>query len=304
MTRDSIRGARVLVTGAGGFIGRHLTAELMRRGAEVHGTSRAAHASDEAGVRWRRCDLGQATEVQSLFAEARPDYVFHLSSMADGRRDLDLVIPIFHSETAATVNVLTAACAAGIRRLVFPGSLEEPERGEPPSSPYAAAKAASRSYARMFHQLYQLPVVMTRIFMTYGPGQPDWKLIPATAGRLLRGEAPVIASPDRKVDWVYVTDVVAGLIRALMAPGLEGISVDLGSGRLVTIRDVVERLRMLIDPSVEADYGNAGPRPQEQVRQADVAESGRLLGWHPRVDLDEGLRQTVGMLQSKVRAAH
>ncbi len=303
MKPGEIRGARILVTGAAGFIGRHLTAELIRQGAEVHGTSRIARPADATGVHWHRCDMEQAEDVRRLFADARPDCVFHLSSMADGRRDRELVIPVFRSETVAAVNVLTAAAEAQVRRLILPGSLEEPEAGEAASSPYAAAKAASRLYARLFHRLYGMPVVVARIFMTYGPGQPGWKLIPATAGRFLRGEAPVIASPDREVDWIYVTDVVAGLLSILTTPDLEGSSVDLGSARLVAIRDVVERLRLLINPAIEARYGDAPPRREEQIRRADPADRARLGGWEPGVPLDEGLRRTVLALQQGIATA-
>lgn len=292
-----IGGARVLITGARGFIGQWLAAELLRRKAEVHGTSRFAQPENAAGVRWRLCDLTDPAEVRRLFAAIRPEYVFHMSSLADGRRDRDLVIPTFRSEAVATVHVLTAASETGTRRLVIPGSLEEPGPGEAASSPYAAAKATSRVYARMFHELYQMPVVMTRIFMTYGPAQPAWKLIPAVAGQLLRGEPPVIASPAREVDWIYVSDVVAGLLRAMTTPGLEGGSVDIGSGELVTIRDVVERLRTMINASVEPRYGESPPREREQVCKADIGESMRLMGWRPRIGLEEGLRQTVIAMQ-------
>jgi nucleoside-diphosphate-sugar epimerase len=293
----TIGGARVLITGARGFIGQHLAARLLEQGAEVHGTSRSAQIAGDAQLRWRVCDVTDADEVRRLFAEIRPDYAFHLSSLADARRDRDLVIPTFQSGAIATVNILLAASEAGTRRLIIPGSIEEPAPGEVASSPYGAAKAVSRAYARMFHELYQMPVVIARIFMAYGPGQPAWKVLPAAAGCLLRGEAPVIASPGREVDWIYVSDVVAGLLCALITPGLEGRSVDLGSGDLTTIRDIVERLRLMINPSIQPRYSERAPRQREQVCRADAAETLRLMGWRPRIGLDEGLRRTVVAMQ-------
>src|SRR5262249_1211745 len=140
----------------------------------------------------------------------------------------------------------------------------------------------------------------TRIFMTYGPGQPSWKLIPATAAALLRGEAPVIASPDRKVDWIYVSDVVDGLLATLGTAGLEGKSVDIGSGELTDIRKLVERLRSLIDEGVLPRYGSVPSRQNEQVRCADIRESRRLIGWQPQVGLTDGLRRTVVALQHEM----
>jgi UDP-glucose 4-epimerase len=291
--------ARVLVTGARGFIGVHLVARLLELGAEVHGTSRSAQPDGGGGMRWHTCDLGSSGAVRRLFAELRPDFAVHLSSLADGRRDRELVLATFESETVATVNVLTAASEAGIRRLILPGSLEEPEGASVPSSPYAAAKAASRLYARMFHALYGLPVVMTRIFMTYGPGQPEWKLVPSVVRTFLSGRAPEIASPARAVDWIYVADLVAGLLRVLTAPGLEGQSVDLGSGELTNVAEIVALLRQLIAPGIEPRFGQS-PRVNERVCRADATETLRLTGWRPVIGLHEGLRLTVDALRRKI----
>jgi nucleoside-diphosphate-sugar epimerase len=203
-----------------------------------------------------------------------------------------LVLPTFEGEVVSTIGILMAAAGAGVKRVVLAGSLEEPDGDAPPSSPYAAAKVASRNYARMFHLLYATPVVLTRIFMCYGPGQPSWKFIPSTIEGLLDGKRPVVASPDRAVDWLYVSDAVAGLLAAARVPSLEGKSIDIGSGELTTIREVVEKLAALIDPSVEPEYASAAQRMHERIRRADVDETFRLTGWKPAVSLDRGLEWT------------
>ena len=297
MGDNRLSGARILVTGARGFIGRHLVQALARQGALVHATSRRPPSEGGGAVSWHRCDPTSSDDVVATFVAARPDYAVHLSSIADGRRDRALVLPILHSETLAAVNVMMAATEAGTRRLVIPASLEEAAPGDTPSSPYAAAKTATHLYARMCHALYGTPVVMARIFMAYGPGQPEWKMIPSVAARLLRGESPVIESPDRMVDWIYVGDVIDGLLAALVARGIDGRVVDLGSGELVSVRGVVDRLRALIDPDVTPAYGRGSARGNERARAADLAECARLTGWSPRVALDEGLRSVVAALR-------
>jgi nucleoside-diphosphate-sugar epimerase len=249
------------------------------------------------GISISSCDLTDLPQVLALFEKIRPDYVFHLSSLADGRLDRTLVVPTLQNETVASVNVLSAVSEFATERLLMPASLEEPVAGQVPSSPYAAAKAASHLYARTFYRLYRTPVVMARIFMAYGPGQPAWKLIPATVARLLRGEAPVVESPERRVDWIYIADVVDGLIATMASPRTAGHLVDIGSGRLTAIREVVERLRALISPTTIPVYGGGPARGNEQVPEADLVATERLTGWSPQGGLETGLERTVAALR-------
>jgi len=284
---------KVLVTGASGFIGLHLCRALLQQGAEVHAVCRSAPAISNRRLQWHKVDLRDSDAARRIFASIRAEFIVHLSSLAQGERELALVLPTFRGELETTVNVLTSAAETRCRRLVMAGSLEEPDPGEIPSSPYAAAKAASRSYARMFHKLYGLPTVMTRIYMTYGPGQSPKKLIPHSIARILRGDVLRIASPTRKVDWIYVEDVVCGLLAVLNAPGLEGESVDLGSGELVAIRDLIIRIRNLTNLNAPVEFGGFPERPFEQVRMANTTKTHMLIGWRPTVPLDEGLARTV-----------
>lgn len=280
---------RILVTGASGFLGQHLLSILADR-AEVFACSRSEREDPRA--RWSTLDLADRAAVRHLFEEIRPELVFHLSSLANGARDVDLVGRIFDAEVMATLNILLASEASSVERLLLPGSLEESDPSDVPSSPYAAAKSCSRNYAKMFHLLYGTPVVMTRIFMCYGPGQTEWKLIPYTISCLKRGEPPRIASPDRLVDWIYAGDAAEGLIAAISAPGAIGASVDVGSGETHSIREVVQMLRAIVDPAIPVEL-TGEPRAHEQVRRADASLTEELTGWRARTSLGEGLRLTV-----------
>ncbi len=166
---ESLAGQTVLVTGASGFIGEHLCARLHSTGAEVHGTSRSEQP-DSNTLRWWQGDGANLADMQRILAAIKPDVIFHLASYASGDRSLEAVMPTLHGTLISTVNLLTLVAQMGCRRLVLIGSLEEPELGNPiASSPYAAAKWSSSVYAQMFHRLYQVPVVVTRPFMVYGP---------------------------------------------------------------------------------------------------------------------------------------
>lgn len=288
-------GLRVLITGASGFIGSPLAQELRRRAADVHGVSRSKRHSRDGSVTWWQADLTNSDATRDVLARIRPDVVYHLSSLADGGLDVRLVLPTFQSDTVATVNVLAAAATARIRRLILAGSLEEPSAGEAASSPYAAAKAASRVYGTMFHALYGMPVVWARIFMTYGPGQPDWKLIPYCTRAFLQGVSPRIASPDRQVDWIHVEDVVQGLVSVGQTPGIDGETFDLGSGQLVPIADVVRQIQSRVNPAVPWECDRA-VAPAKPVRCADVGATHARLAWRPRLALETGLERTITLL--------
>jgi UDP-glucose 4-epimerase len=283
---------RVLVTGASGFLGKHLLT-LLGKSTEVVACSRSPRRDARANVSWRQIDLTESSCVRQLICEVRPNVVFHMSSLANGSRDVSLVQPIFDAEVKSTLNILLACEACAVERVVLLGSFEEPEASDAPSSPYAAAKITSRLYARMFHMLYRVPVVITKVFMCYGPGQPNWKIIPYAISCFLRGEAPKVASPERQLDWIYAPDACEGLVAVAAAPAVEGTSIDIGSGQLTSIREIVQKLWSITASDTSLDFSSANPRPHEQSRCANPATTERITGWRARTSLDDGLRLTV-----------
>ena len=167
-----------------------------------------------------------------------------------------------------------------------------PDRASPsPSS--AAAKWAASGYGRMFHSLYRTPVVILRPFMVYGPAQARSKLIPSTILSLLGGNAPRISSGERRADWVYVDDVIDGFVSAASAPGIEGATIDLGSGSLVAIRAIVARLVAMVGHDLGAVFGAVPDRPAENETVADTAMASATLDWAVKTSLESGLLQTV-----------
>jgi len=300
-----LRGSRALVTGATGFIGAHLCSQLAAAGCQIHATSRREVNADNDRVTWHSVDLTDAQVVHSLIEDIQPDFVFHLASHVMGAPDLAHVLPAFHANLQTTVNLLTS-CVERSPRFILMGSLVEPERdgGERvPSSPYAAAKWAASDYARMFQRLYGLSVTIARVFMVYGPAQPDrTKLVPAAIAKLRRGEAMKVGNGERLIDWIYVDDVVAGLLAIAQASNVDGESVDLGSGELISTRDFVVKLRSLMRSDTPLEFGAASDRPHEPVRVANVERSLRQVGWRPSVGLTEGLERTIQWYADEARA--
>jgi nucleoside-diphosphate-sugar epimerase len=244
--------------------------------------------------RWYAGDLSSMSAAEEVVRASRPDVVFHLAGHSMGSRELELVQPSLQGDLVPTVNMLTAVAQRGTARLVLAASLEEPIAAPAvPSSPYAAAKWAATGFARMFHLLYATPVVITRPFMTYGPGQRADKLVPYVIRSLLRSEAPKLSSGHRMVDWIYVDDLVRGLLLAGDRPGLEGEELDLGSGRLVSVRQVVQQLVRATGSTVAVQFGALPDRPFEVERRADADATRNRLGWQAEISLEDGLQRTV-----------
>ena len=295
--RDTVTplgGATVLVTGALGFLGRPLVRALLDQGAIVHAVARRRpEAASECT--WWQLDVADGGALRRVLADVRPQLVYHLTTAGGGGRELELVEPTVRDDLLASVEVLRAAVECGLSRLVLTGSMEEPEPSTEatPSSPYAAAKWASSGYARMFHALYDLDVVILRPYMTYGPGQRPQKLVPYVIQSLLAGESPAVGSGGRPVDWVYLDDMIDAFVRAGTAEAASGATIELGSGTLITVGEVVEMVYRLIGSTARPEFGAIPDRALEVVRAAETERAATLLGWRATTTLRHGLQRTI-----------
>ena len=231
-------------------------------------------------------------------ASVRPDIVIHLAGAVRADRSLEAVGPTLHANLVATVELLEAATRASCHRIVLSGSqLEEPAvagHDAVPPSPYGASRWASSAYGRMFHAVFGTPVVVLRLQYVYGPGQRTTFLIPHVITELLDGRSPQLSTGERLLDCVYAEDVARAYVAAAEAPGMEGHTIDIGSGALTSVRRIVELIVEYVGPGTGRPVFGALPqRPTEQLVETDVDETARVLGWRATTGLEEGLRQTV-----------
>jgi len=295
MSLDGLAGKNVLITGARGFIGTNLRHALNAVGAKITATSRAPHA--EPGATWRVADLSTPEAAGRLVDEARADVIFHLSGYVTTARPVENVIPATQANLLDGLNLMIAANARPGCRLVLANSLEEPsdeEAGAPPSSPYAAAKYASTSYARMFHALYGTPIAIARIAMGYGPRQSDLKkLVPYLCLSALRGEEAALSSGARTCDWVFADDIISGLVACALSDGAMGQVVDIATNEMASVRQVAEIIAELVPSAPAARFGALQDRSLERLRPADVDQAYQRTGWRASTHLREGLAATV-----------
>ena len=302
--------AHFLVTGGAGFIGSHLAEELVKRGhrvrvADALVTGKRSNLDHLSGVEFLEGDLADLAFARQ--AVDAVDFVLHQAAIPSVPRSVADPLTSHRSNVEATLNVLLAARDAGIRRLVFAGSSSAygntatlPKHEAMPSdplSPYALQKVVGEQYLRMFTRLYGLETVTTRYFNVYGPRQdpssPYSGVISLFATALLEGRGPTIYGDGEQTrDFTYVADVVDGVLRASEAPGVSGETINVAAGGRISLNRLFETMRALVGAKVEPTY--AAPRIGDvRDSQADVSKAKRLLGFEPRVPLEEGLRHTM-----------
>jgi nucleoside-diphosphate-sugar epimerase len=300
-------GKRVLVTGSTGFIGRHLVDRLTGLEAQVYaGTSPAderdiALHSSRPSPRLLAFDMRDARAVQRAVDEAAPEIVLSLAAVGVTDSAIDSMLAL-QVNAGGTVNLLEALRDSRVRRVVLVGTCHEygaceAIEGLDPFNAYAASKVAAWAFGRMYWRAWDLPVVTVRPFQVYGPGQPPQCLIPAAIRAALSGEDLAMTPGEQERDFIYVEDIVDAMMAAIEAPGIEGTSLDLGTGIGHAIRHVVERIWELTNAKGQVELGALSYRSGEAMRLvADADRTAQLIGWHATTPLEEGLWATIGSL--------
>jgi UDP-glucose 4-epimerase len=305
-----------LVTGGAGFIGSNLVDGLLARGDTVTviddlstGRRDNLQQAEQQGARLADVDIRDADAVSQAIGEAKPDVIFHLAAQIDVRRSV--ADPAFDARTnvEGTVNVLTAAQAQGVRRVVNTstgGAIYGEGRQIPapeshpvaPEAPYGLSKFCAEQYCEIFTRLHGLSTVSLRYGNVYGPRQDplgEAGVIAIFCGKLLEGGTPRIFGDGKQTrDYVYVGDVVDANLRAAASDATGPINI--GRGVQTSVLDIVEGLARHSDNGFAPDH--APERPGEVQHIAlDPSRAREELGWEAKVDLDEGLDRTLASLR-------
>ncbi len=315
------KNVRVAVTGAGGFIGSHLTEELARRGARVramvHYNSRGhwgfLEELDPSLGRRVEIRAGDVTDpgcVNDLVAGS--DVVFHLAALIAIPYSYAAPASYVAANVSGTLNVLEASRRAKIRKVVHtstsetygtaryvPIDEEHPLQGQ---SPYAATKIGADQLALSFEKSFGLPVAVCRPFNTYGPRQSARAVIPTIICQLLQPEPKLnLGSLSPVRDFNYVADTVDGFLAIAASPKSVGEVINVGSGRGVTIGETARLLMKLTGRKADVREDRARVRPERSEVMRLICgntKARKLLGWKPRVPLEQGLARTVEYVRS------
>lgn len=286
---------RVLVTGAGGFVGLHLAKHLEVRGAWVLGMPRR-----EDGV-----DIVDRSSLESYF-QKKPSIVFHLAGEALVEKGQEDPYKTFRTNFMGTLNVLELSRVARVPRIVIASTAHVYGVGKPPfteddpprpSRPYETSKTATDLLAQSYADSFQLPVVIPRFVNIYGPGDTNrTRLIPKAIGHILQDEPVPLWGGRARREYLYIDDAVAAYLQlAEMDEGkLEKNRIfNFGAGQPVTAAELVRRIGRIAGVPVritKAKEERVGEIPEQYVSREKAK---RVLGWRPKIRLDEGLRQTI-----------
>jgi len=308
------RNAKVVVTGAAGFIGSHLTERLLALGADITAFVRYNSRNDAGLLELlgeRRRDIrivsGEIRELETVRKVTKDaDIIFHLAALVGIPYSYVHPNEVIEVNTIGTLNVLTAAKDWGVRKLlvtstseVYGTALSVPiNEGHPkqPQSPYAASKIAADAIALSFHHAFDLPVTVVRPFNTFGPRQSDRAIIPTLISQALTKRVLEIGNKTPTRDYTYVSDTVEGFIQLAESDKCLGEEVNLGSGREISIGDLAEKIASLCGREIEIRQTTERFRPAKSEVQrllADASKARELVGWTPRVEFDQGLRNTL-----------
>lgn len=311
--------SKYLVTGGAGFIGSHLTEELIRRGHTVRVadsliTGKRSNLDHINGVEFLEGDL--ADEPFARRATEGIDYVLHQAAIPSVPRSVKDPITSNRANVDATLNVLVAARDAKVKRLVFAGSSSAygntptlpKHEGMPtnPLSPYALQKVIGEQYLHMFTTLYGLETVSIRYFNVFGPRQdpssPYSGVISVFATALIENRSPKIYGDGEQTrDFTYVANVVDGVLRACEAKGASGEVINVATAGRISLNDLFRTMKGIVGAQVEPTYveSRAG---DVKDSQADISKAQRILGYTPIVSFEEGLRQTIAWYRSATAA--
>jgi len=314
----NLRGRKVLVTGAGGFIGSHLAEELARQGARTRAMVRYVSNGNwgfldgspvKSDIEVVAGDITDRDSVRTAMKDV--EVVFHLAALIAIPYSYYAPESYVRVNVTGTLNVLQNARDLGVARVVQTSTSEvygtarfvpideaHPLHGQ---SPYSASKIGADMLAESFHRSFGTPVAILRPFNTFGPRQSGRAVIPTIIAQCLAGNAVKLGAVSPTRDFTFVSDTVAGFLAAAVCDNAVGETINLGVGEDISIGDLATLIGRLTgrDIVIECEHERLRPSSSEVERLCSNNQKAlRLLEWRRKISLEEGLRRTIAWLRA------
>jgi nucleoside-diphosphate-sugar epimerase len=313
---DTLRGKRVLVTGASGFIGANLTRKLLYNGADIHALIRPnpnLWRIEEIipRITLHQVDLTDFEMLRETVNQIQPEVIFHLAAGRASTSFQDRLATL-QANIFGTFNLLEATTPLNYLRFIHIGSsleygtrrrpLKESDRLEPKTF-FGVNKAAATLLCQQFAQANQRPIVLLRLFSVYGYWESPTRLIPTAIMAALRNQEIALTPPGYHRDLIFIEDVLDACLRALQAEGVAGEIINVGSGQQWSNEQVVEMVQTISGQKVSVRVGEYPARASDATYWvSDKRKAKRSLGWEPRHTLHEGLKKTIAWFRLHQKA--
>jgi len=312
----------VLITGAGGFIGSHLTERLLSLGTDVRAFVRYNSRND-----WGQLEIfpeEKLSKIDVVAGDLRDsdavkkavdgiDIIFHLGSLIAIPYSYVHPKEVIETNVMGATNVLIAAKDNDVEKIVHTSTSEvygtakyvpidekHPLQGQ---SPYSASKIGADMIAESFYRSYELPVATIRPFNTYGPRQSARAVIPTIITQVQTKNIVKLGDTRPTRDFTFVTDTIEGFIKTAEVQKSVGEVINIGSNFEISIGDLSEKILTLLksNAKIEVEEKRIRPKSSEVERlYADISKAKKLLNWEPTVSLDEGLKKTISWISENI----
>ena len=313
---------KILITGAGGFIGSHLVEELVALGNEVTALVHYNSFNSWGNLELIERDVLKNTSVVSGNIEdpfcvqkavKGKEVVFHLAALIGIPYSYDAPLNYVRTNVEGTVNVMDACLKCGVEKVVHTSTSEvygtalytpidekHPLQGQ---SPYSASKIGADKIAESYHLSFGLPVATMRPFNAFGPRQSARALISTIISQALKGDIVKLGSLDTVRDMNYVQNTVYGFIKTAEQPASAGEVINIGSGKAYAIREIAETIFRIIGKHVRIVQETERIRPEKSEVMRLLCDNGKakkLLGWEEIVGFEDGLKKTVEWIEKNL----
>ena len=301
---ENYKGATVLVTGATGFLAKHLIPALLEKGAKVAGMSLEKNYNPNLkNFSYAHVDLKDKKRLNEEIKKIKPKVIFHLAAYPDNEPTFENTDNCIQNNIQGTLNLIHSLADTGFESFIHIGSYKEYSENKTPFketdavfplSAYAISKACAEMFCKAYHKIYRLPIVLLRLPTVYGPGQSGQNLIPYLIKSSIAGKPLKLTKGEQKRELIYISDAVDALLKAGASKEAHGELINIGTSREYTLKEIVNMVLRLTNSKTEPEWGAIPYRKNEiWSMRGDNSKAKSILKWEPKTSMEGGMIKTI-----------